>query len=431
MKKLLALLLGLLMVLALVACGQQESADDVAMQYITAEDLSAALDSGEYLILDVRKAEDYAVSHIPGSVSADMDAAKNGDLEAGKATMTAATEGVDQSLVLVCYSGNAYAQATTNALSAIGYDMSKVFTLEGGFNNWSEVYPDLVEAGDGTSVEEEAVENAFTGKYVVNAQYVLDNLNNENLLLVDARGEDAAKKGTIEGAIAVTWQMFAAVSDGVAGDPMWGTILEPAELSEALGATGISPDKEIILFAAAQNGWGDDGRILWELVAAGYPNVKMVDGGYDALVAAGAPTTKGGADYVPTEVTITEIDETHLINTDELAANYDDYVIVDVRADEEYNGEVLYGEAAGGHLPGALHIRYTDLFNEDCTLKSNEEIIAMMEDAGLQPTDQIVTYCTAGIRSAYMQLILEMCGFENTLNYDESYYRWCACQDVE
>lgn len=48
-----------------------------------------------------------------------------------------------------------------------------------------------------------------------------------------------------------------------------------------------------------------------------------------------------------------------------------------------------------------------------------------------RPINKIVTYCTAGIRSAYMQLILEMCGFENSMNYDESYYRWCACQDVE
>ena len=190
MKKLLALLLGLLMVLALVACGQQESADDVAMQYITAEDLSAALDSGEYLILDVRKAEDYAVSHIPGSVSADMDAAKNGDLEAGKATMTAATEGVDQSLVLVCYSGNAYAQATTNALSAIGYDMSKVFTLEGGFNNWSEVYPDLVEAGAGAvGIDGEldlsdwdTVVEAARGTTVVHGGYGGDDALNEWIL---------------------------------------------------------------------------------------------------------------------------------------------------------------------------------------------------------------------------------------------------------
>ena len=30
------------------------------------------------------------------------------------------------------------AQATTNALSALGYDMSKVFTLEGGFTAWSD-----------------------------------------------------------------------------------------------------------------------------------------------------------------------------------------------------------------------------------------------------------------------------------------------------
>lgn len=173
------------------------------------------------------------------------------------------------------------------------------------------------------------------------------------------------------------------------------------------------------------------GRILWELVAAGFPNVKMVDGGYDALVAAGAPIVKGAAAYTPAEVTIEAIDETHLINTDALAADYANYKIVDVRADEEYEGQVLYGEAKGGHLPGAIHIRYTDLFNEDCTLKTNEEIIAMFEAAGLAKTDNIVTYCTAGIRSAYMQLILEMCGYENTWNYDESYYRWCACQEVE
>ena len=88
-------------------------------------------------------------------------------------------------------------------------------------------------------------------------------------------------------------------------------------------------------------------------------------------------------------------------------------------------------DRAGGHLPGAIHIRFTDLFNDDNVLKSNEEITAMFEEAGLSKDDKIVTYCTAGIRSAYMQMVLEMCGFENSLNYDESYYRWCAVQDVE
>ena len=34
----------------------------------------------------------------------------------------------DDNLVIICYSGKSYAQATTNVLSALGYDMSKVYT---------------------------------------------------------------------------------------------------------------------------------------------------------------------------------------------------------------------------------------------------------------------------------------------------------------
>ncbi len=436
MKKILAFALALVMALSMAACAKpaeapaEEASADVPMQYMTADELEAVLGTDGYTVLDVRKAADYEAAHIVGSLGYDMDAAKEGDAEAGIATMTAATEGVDDNLVLVCYSGKRYAQATTNALAAIGYDMSKVFTLEGGMNNWAEVKPELVE-GAGAAEEAAPVAAAFEGEYIVSAQYVLDNLANENVLLVDARGEDAAKAGTVEGAIAVIWQMFADVASGVAGDPMWGTILEPEALSAALSATGIAPEKEIILFAAAQNGWGDDGRILWELVAAGFPNVKMVDGGYDALVAAGAPIVKGAAPYTPAEVTVEAIDMTHVINTDELVADYDSFKIIDVRGDDEYNGGTAYGEAKGGHLPGAIHLRYTDLFNADSTLKSNEEIVALAEAAGLAKGDKVVAYCTAGIRSAYMQLVLEMCGYENTWNYDESYYRWCAAQDVE
>lgn len=271
----------------------------------------------------------------------------------------------------------------------------------------------------------------FEGKYIVNAEYVKENLGKDNVLVIDARGEEEAGKGTVEGAIAMIWQSIAAVEDGKSGDEMWGTILEAEVLSERLGNLGINKEKEVILFAAAEDGWGDDGRILWELVAAGFENVKMVDGGYKALVDAGVPTTKTVAKPEKTEVNITDIDNTHVINTEDLKKIYDNAKIVDVRADKEYEGGTLYGEAKGGHLPGAIHIRYTDLFNEDSTLKSNDDLTSMFEEAGLSKNDTIVTYCTAGIRSAYMQLILEMCGFENTLNYDESYYRWCAVEEVE
>ena len=280
-----------------------------------------------------------------------------------------------------------------------------------------------------TSGTEEAKIESFTGEYIVDAHYVKYNM--DNIVLVDARGDAAAEKETIKGAIPIMWQYLATCEDGAAGDPNWGCILDTERLSERLSEKGLAKDKEIVLFAASQEGWGDDGRIAWELIAAGYEDVKMVDGGFAALKSAGLETEKGGAEPEASDVVVDSIDTTHVINTEDLKDNYNDYKIVDVRTDEEYDGKTLYGEVKGGHLPGAIHIRFTDLFQKDGTLKSNAEITKMFEDAGLSKDDQIVTYCTAGIRSGYMQLILEMCGFENSKNYDESYYRWCAVEEVE
>lgn len=282
---------------------------------------------------------------------------------------------------------------------------------------------------DDSTAETTRAKTSFTGEYIVDADYVKEHL--DSIILIDARGEDAAKKGTIKEAVPMAWQYLADVENGASGDENWGLVLAPKKLAERLGDKGIAKDKEVVLFASAQEGWGDDGRIAWELLAAGYQDVKMVDGGFSALKEAGLKTNKTGTELKPVDVNIEAINQDHLIKTDELKADYDDYKIVDVRADEEYDGEVLYGEAQGGHLPGAIHVRYTDLFNKNGTLKDNEQLTKLFEDAGLSKNDKIVTYCTAGIRSAYTQLVMDMCGFKNVKNYDGSFYRWAKVADVE
>lgn len=274
---------------------------------------------------------------------------------------------------------------------------------------------------------------AFAGDYMVTADYVKEHLGDENVLLIDCRGEDKAAKKTIEGAIEVTWQDICTCGEqyGAAGDEGWGKIPEATELAQVLGSYGIAKEKEIITIGYTTDGWGDDARVAWELIAAGYENVKMVDGGYTALEAADVPTQKGPSEPVPCEVTIDEIDMTHVIGTEELAADYDNYVVLDVRTQKEYDGATKYGEAKGGHLPGAIYFPYTELFNSDDTLKSNADIVAMLDEAGVQKDDKIVAYCTGGIRSAYVQMVLEMCGYEHTWNYDQSYWRWCVVNEVE
>lgn len=111
----------------------------------------------------------------------------------------------------------------------------------------------------------------------------------EDTLFIDGRGEKQAILGTVEGAVATVWQDWSN-QEGKAGDEKWGMILEPEQLAEELSSLGATKDKEIIVLGLTSDGWGDDARLVWELLAAGYTDVKIVDGGYKALKDAGAPT---------------------------------------------------------------------------------------------------------------------------------------------
>ena len=160
MKRLISALLVAVMILGLLcACGAKAPetetvpavtapAGDVAMQYITVAEAHELLNAEGYTFVDVRKAADHNTSTIPGAIGIDMDAAKEGDFAAGVAAMQTLTQTTGDNLIIICYSGKRYAQATTNVLSALGYDMSKVYTLEGGFTAWSEAYPENVEAAE-------------------------------------------------------------------------------------------------------------------------------------------------------------------------------------------------------------------------------------------------------------------------------------------
>lgn len=118
----------------------------VDMQYISAEDVLSAVESGDEskIIVDLRNTEDYEAGHIDGAIAASMQkAVENGDYADGMANLTAALNkatGSDtaqgKDVVLVCYSGKKYAQAATDILNALGSDLSNVYTLEGGAKAW-------------------------------------------------------------------------------------------------------------------------------------------------------------------------------------------------------------------------------------------------------------------------------------------------------
>ena len=411
---------------------------NIDWQYMTADELFTKLDRGEKVtVLDIRpeKIEDtvygYKDGHIEGALwipawPVDTIVRQN---KLRTLQVTEALNGDDAPIVIVCRSGAAGAKRAISVLKGFeGIKASRMYILEGGGTGLIESYSDRLVTG----VEE------FKGEYVISASQLKAKIDaKEKIIIVDTRGISDSKT-TVKGAITMTWKMISKSekSDGTKqGEAGYARTLEAKEISTVLSKLGLGTDDQIILISDGYTtgGWGDDGRVLWQLLQCGYTNVKMVNGGVSAMKALCGKSWEsysqtGPSDAVKKTVTVKNVDqEVNSITTEKLLSMYKNgevFKAVDVRKNAEYNGEILYKETSGGHLKGALHIRFTDLFRADGTLKSVDELTKMFEKAGISKEDKIITYCTGGIRSGYMYLVLKMCGFDNILNYAESTYRW-------
>ncbi|MBR0039709.1 MAG: hypothetical protein IJP71_06885 [Lachnospiraceae bacterium] len=164
MKKILSLVLVAFLALAsFTACQNSAGSgaakvENVAMNKISIADAKANIGNSDYLFLDTRKAADYQASHIDGAVNADLEkVVTNNDYAAGTEAVKPIVQGLDKNIIVICYTGNKYAQAATNILSSLGYNMSKVKTLDGGMKAWEESNVALGDKTNGNKIKEGVV----------------------------------------------------------------------------------------------------------------------------------------------------------------------------------------------------------------------------------------------------------------------------------
>ncbi|GAA0746084.1 sulfurtransferase [Clostridium oceanicum] len=293
-------------------------------------------------------------------------------------------------------------------------------------NNKTSSDNDTKEKKSNAKLEQKYTDNS----YLMNPEKLSKDLKKENLLIIDARSKKEYKKGHIPGAINVQWQYFTN-TEGKSGDKGWGMLLSKDKLSEKFSDLGIDKNKDIIVYASNKKGWGEDGRIVWMLRMAGLNKSKMLNGGFVYWENNDFEISKDTSEPKKNNFKIENLDMKTYADTAWTKENINKAVILDAREEKEYKGATDFGEARGGHLPKAKLFTFNKVFNDDETLKSEKEIKDMLTKAGIKKDDQILTYCTAGIRSAHLALILKMVGYDNVKNYDGSYYRWAAEKDLK
>ena len=242
-------------------------------------------------------------------------------------------------------------------------------------------------------------------------------LNAENLCIIDVRPAEDYANGHIPGA--THFDLFGLSLIDTSDAPLKAFMFM---IHHVLELRGVNESKEVVFYE--DNSGMRAARGLWFLEYYGHPNVKMLDGGFRAWKAAGAPVA---SDATPPKTAPFKIAERRdvLATTDDVlrSLGQKQIAILDTRSEGEYLGTHVRA-ARGGAIPGAIHIEWTDNLAPDGKFKSNDELKAMYDKAGITPEKEVVSYCQGGYRAAHSYVALRLLGFPKVRNYIGSWKEW-------
>lgn len=188
-------------------------------------------------------------------------------------------------------------------------------------------------------------------------------------------------------------------------------------LGAGLGALGIDPAKPIVVYD--EPGSFAAGRAWWVLRWAGL-DVRVLDGGIRAWLAAGNPLETGVVEAAPRAPLTLVTGQLPTLDADGVAAF--DGTLIDARAPERYRGEVEPIDASAGHIPGAVNRPVGDYWTADGRLPSREALTELLALPAAQP---VAVYCGSGVSAAQVVLALASIGVEAAL-YPPSWSGWSA-----
>ena len=193
-------------------------------------------------------------------------------------------------------------------------------------------------------------------------------------------------------------------------------------IHHVLELRGVSEAKEVIFYEG--NSGMRAARGLWFLEYFGHPNARMLDGGFDAWKAAGGTITTESV--VPKAATFKTTERREVLATVAevlQSLNKKEFSILDTRSAGEYLGTHVRA-ARGGAIPGAIHIEWTDNLDSSGKFKSDAELKAMYDKAGITPEKEVISYCQGGYRAAHSYVALRLLGFPKVRNYIGSWKEW-------
>lgn len=229
---------------------------------------------------------------------------------------------------------------------------------------------------------------------LVSTAWLAENLENPNLCVIEvsASDDDASYgEGHVPGAHWWFWK-----------EALWHetdrAFAAPDALAERLGRMGAGTDPTILLY-------GDPVQFgtyaFWVLRMAGFSGLKLLDGAKKKWTAEGRPLSKETPAPSPVPPPAPGAGESLSVGREEVRAGLGGpgRTLLDVRSPEEYRGERVmpppgfdHGAERAGRIPGAAHLFFRELLDDDDAYKSPAELGRILGGAGAAEDIELVLY---------------------------------------
>jgi thiosulfate/3-mercaptopyruvate sulfurtransferase len=199
---------------------------------------------------------------------------------------------------------------------------------------------------------------------------------------------------------------------------------DPEKLAATFGAWGIGPGKQVVAYDDSFGAMA--ARLWWLLRWLGYDAVALLDGGLPRWQREGHPLTKDTpavqpANFVPQLRNDLLVDAAFVVR----AVKDENWLVMDARAEERFNGEIEPLDPVAGHIPGAVNLPYEDNLHVSGRFLSPEELreLYLAQLQQVQP-GSVVQMCGSGVTACHNILAMEHAGLGGAKLYAGSWSEW-------
>jgi thiosulfate/3-mercaptopyruvate sulfurtransferase len=201
------------------------------------------------------------------------------------------------------------------------------------------------------------------------------------------------------------------------------------QFERVMSAHGIGNAHRIVVYSAGPNMFGT--RLYFMLKAMGHEKVQVLNGGFDAWLAEGRPTSDVAPRYTPS-VYRANPQAGIIVNKPEIVAalgKRDICLLNALNADSHRGDQQSYRRT--GHIPGSKNVPALGLIDPQTKKFAPASVLAEKLGAvGATQAPQVIAYCGGGISATTDGFALLLLGHRQVAIYDGSMSEWVADESL-